>query len=66
MNKIKEFAKKHLAVAGDKTIMERTGTPLPILDFKSLYSLLKDEYRIVVENNYLEKNAKRKYLLFII
>ncbi len=35
---------------GDKTIvfMAGAGTPLPILDFKSLYSLLKDEYRIVV------------------
>lgn len=36
--------------SGNKTIvfMSGGGTSLPILDFKSLYSLLKDEYRIVV------------------
>lgn len=35
---------------GDKTIvfMSGGGTPSPILDFKSLYSLLNDEYKIVV------------------
>ena len=36
--------------SGDKAIvfMPGGGTPLPILDFKSLYSLLNDEYKIVV------------------
>lgn len=36
--------------AGDKTLvfMSGGGTCSPILDFKSLYSLLSDEYRIVV------------------
>ncbi len=36
--------------SGDKTIvfMSGGGTPLPILDFKSLYSLLNDKYKIVV------------------
>ena len=35
---------------GDKTLvfLAGSGTPSPILDFKSLYSLLSDEYRIVV------------------
>lgn len=35
---------------GDKTIVFMSGgvTCSPILDFKSLYSLLKDEYRVVV------------------
>lgn len=36
--------------SGDKTIvfMSGGGTPLPILDFRSLYSLLNDEYKIIV------------------
>lgn len=36
--------------SGDKTIvfMAGSGTASPILDFKSLYSLLSDEYKIVV------------------
>lgn len=36
--------------SGDKTIvfMSGGGTPCPILDFKSLYSLLNDEYKVVV------------------
>ena len=36
--------------AGDKTLVFLSGsdTPSPILDFKSLFSLLSDEYRIVV------------------
>ncbi len=36
--------------SGDKTLvfMSGGGTPSPILDFKSLYSLLSDKYRIVV------------------
>jgi hypothetical protein len=35
---------------GDKTLVFLSGsdTPSPILDFKSLFSLLSDEYRIVV------------------
>ena len=35
---------------GDHTLLflSGSGTPAPILDFKSLYSLLKDDYRIVV------------------
>ena len=36
--------------SGDKTLVFLSGseTPSPILDFKSLFSLLSDEYRIVV------------------
>ncbi len=36
--------------SGDKTLvfMSGGGTPSPILDFKSLYSLLSDKYKIVV------------------
>lgn len=40
--------------SGDKTLvfMSGAGTCSPILDFKSLYSLLSDEYRIVVVEKY--------------
>ena len=36
--------------SGDKTLvfLSGSGTPSPILDFKSLFSLLSDEYKIVV------------------
>ncbi len=39
---------------GNKTILflSGCGTPSPILDFRSLYSLLDDEYRIVVIERY--------------